>query len=100
MFSWTVKGKNLIYMPGKGIFVSDAIGPLENAFTRSVLLHELVHHVQFVSGRFDIIADTCDRWYPKEREAYQVQNAYLQQEGESRRFLLDSLPHRCGDRDK
>lgn len=92
-------GIKAFYLPGQGIYLSDAIGSLDDAFGRSVLLHELVHHVQHVTGRFDIIADACDRWFSKEREAYQVQNAYLQREGDRRRFALDSLPHMCGDRD-
>jgi hypothetical protein len=92
-------GIKAFYMPDKGVFVSNAIGSLEDAFTRSVVLHELVHHLQHVSGKFDMVADKCDRWYSKEREAYEVQNAYLQREGEKRRFLIDSLPHMCGDRD-
>ena len=80
--------------------MSDAIGSFDDAFARSVVLHELVHHLQHVTGKFDMVADTCDRWYSKEREAYVIQNAYLQQQGEPRRFLLASLPHMCGDRDK
>ena len=93
-------GIKAFYLPGKGIFVSNAIGSFEGAFARSVVLHELVHHLQEVSGKFNMVADKCDRWYSREREAYEVQNAYLRQEGEPRRFLLDSLPHMCGDRDK
>lgn len=93
-------GIKAFYLPGKGIYLSNAVGPLDDAFGRSVLLHELVHHVQHVTGRFDGVADTCDRWFSKEREAYQVQNAYLQREGERRRFALDSLPFMCGDRAK
>lgn len=93
-------GIKAFYLPGKGVFISDAVGSLKDTFTRSVLLHELVHHVQHVTGRFEIIPDHCDRWFSKEREAYQVQNAYLQQEGEARRFALDSLPGMCGDRKK
>ena len=93
-------GIKALYLPDKGVFVSNAIGSFDDAFARSIVLHELVHHLQHVTGKFDMVADTCDRWYSKEREAYQVQNAYLQREGEPRRFLLDSLPHMCGDRDK
>lgn len=91
-------GVKAFYLPDRGVFVSESIGSLDDAFGRSVLLHELVHHVQHLSGRFDIVTDACDRWFSKEREAYQVQNAYLQREGERRRFALDSLPFMCGDR--
>ena len=93
-------GIKAFYLPDKGVFVSNAIGSFDDAFARSIVLHELVHHLQHVTGKFDMVADTCDRWYSKEREAYEIQNAYLQRQGEPRRFLLDSLPHMCGDRDK
>lgn len=91
-------GIKAFYLPGKGIFVSENEDPTRDASTRSILLHELVHHVQHLSGRYEAILEPCDRWYSKEREAYQLQNAYLQQQGERRRFALDSLPFMCGDR--
>jgi hypothetical protein len=93
-------GIKAFYLPDRGIFVSDTVDPSQDTFARSILLHELVHHVQHLSGRFDRIGDQCDRWFSKEREAYQVQNAYLQDQGERRRFALDSLPFMCGDRGK
>ena len=37
--------------------------------SRSILLHELVHHVQGITGRFDSLPD-CDAWYAREFEAY------------------------------
>jgi len=91
-------GIKAFYLPGRGIFVSENEDPTRDAFTRSILLHELVHHAQHLSGRFEAITEPCDRWFSKEREAYQVQNSYLQQQGERRRFALDSLPFMCGDR--
>jgi len=64
---------------------------------RSVLLHELVHHVQSLSGRFENIVSQCDRWYSKELEAYEVQNEYLRINNNSRRFILEALPNMCKD---
>lgn len=88
-------GIKAFYHPGKGVFVSEALDPLRDIMGRSVLLHELVHHVQHLSGRFDRITDTCERWHAREREAYEVQNAYLGREGVGTRFAIDSLPRSC-----
>lgn len=90
-------GIKAFYLPDKGIFVSDTADPAGDVLGRSILLHELVHHVQHVTGKFDRVSNACERWYSKEREAYEVQNAYLREQGERRRFALDSLPHMCAD---
>ena len=86
------------YMPRKGVYLNDTLDIRNDVIARSVLLHELVHHVQELSGRFDIVPNQCDRWWSREREAYEIQNAYLRENGNGVRFALDSLPYMCGDR--
>lgn len=86
------------YIPRQGVFLNDTLDLRNDLIARSVLLHELVHHVQQLSGKFDILPNACDRWFSREREAYELQNAYLRENGESLRFALDSLPYMCGDR--
>lgn len=86
------------YIPRQGVFLNDTLDLRNDLVARSVLLHELVHHAQQLSGRFDILPNACDRWWSREHEAYQIQNAWLRQNGESLRFALDSLPYMCGDR--
>lgn len=66
------------YQPGEGIFIDEAFDLANDEFARSVLLHELVHHVQRVSGKFQGIASECGRWVAAEREAYAIQNLYLE----------------------
>jgi len=85
------------YLPGRGVFVNARLDFDNDVSARSILLHELVHHVQELSGKFDRIASQCDRWYSKELEAYSVQNQFLRQSGEKRRYLVDSLPQMCAD---
>lgn len=85
------------YLPDKGVFINDQIDIGQDAFSRSILLHELVHHVQQISGKFETGLNKCDRWYSKELEAYRIQNAYLKQNKEERRFLIDSLPMNCAE---
>ena len=84
------------YLPDKGVFINNTVD-LTDAFARSILLHELVHHVQHVSGKFDAMGNACDRWFSKELEAYRIQNQYLRENNEARRFLMDSLPRMCAD---
>jgi hypothetical protein len=86
------------YLPEKGVFVNEQLNFAEDVVARSVLLHELVHHVQHVSGKFEGVPDKCDRWYSKELQAYEIQNAYLRQNKNSTRFVTDSLPGMCVDR--
>jgi hypothetical protein len=86
------------YLPRKGVFLNDTLDLQADLIARSVLLHELVHHVQELSGRFDSLPHQCDRWWSREKEAYEIQNAYLREHGNAVRFALDSLPYMCGDR--
>jgi hypothetical protein len=64
------------YKPGDGIFLDESLQPETNLFHRSILLHELVHYFQDMSGEYANM-DACDRWFHREIDAYTVQNRYL-----------------------
>lgn len=64
------------YKPGDGIFLDDSLQPETNLFHRSILLHELVHYFQDMSGEYANM-DACERWFHRELDAYTVQNRYL-----------------------
>ena len=64
------------YKPGEGIFLDSSLQPETNTFDRSILLHELVHYFQDMSGYYRD-ATPCDRWLQRELDAYDVQNRYL-----------------------
>jgi hypothetical protein len=50
-----------IYDPTLGVYLDEKLDAANNAFDRSILLHELVHHVQAISGGFDTgPATACD----------------------------------------
>jgi uncharacterized protein DUF6647 len=72
------------YKPGEGIFLDDTLQPETNVFDRSILLHELVHYFQDMSGYYGEAA-ACDRWLRRELDAYEVQNRYLGAIGSPRR---------------
>jgi hypothetical protein len=64
------------YKPGDGIFLDETLKPETNVFHRSILLHELVHYFQDMSGEYANMS-ACDRWFHRELDAYTVQNRYL-----------------------
>jgi hypothetical protein len=72
------------YKPGEGIFLDNTLQPETNVFDRSILLHELVHYFQDMSGYYRD-ANPCDRWLQRELDAYDVQNRYLGAVGSPRR---------------
>jgi hypothetical protein len=53
---------------------------------RSILFHEMVHHVQYMKQGN---TKTCDVWYKKEREAYNLQATYLRKQGASDKVVTD-----------
>ena len=84
------------YLPRKGVFLNDSLDIRNDVVARSVLLHELVHHVQEVNRRFVSAPNQCERWWAREREAYDIQNAYLRENGSAVRFAFDPVPGVCG----
>lgn len=87
-----------MYDPDAGVFLSDDMN-LDDAYARSVLMHELVHHQQHLHAKFDHVADACERSYQLELEAYNVQNWYLKRHGQDLRFVIGQLPNLCaGDK--
>jgi hypothetical protein len=67
------------YLPGQ-IIVNNIIWDPESIRSQSYVLHELVHHAQLLGGKR----------YPchsaKEREAYELQNRWLAEQGEDALF--------------
>ena len=61
---------------GEGIILDESLHPETNMFDRSILLHELVHYIQDMSGYYGN-ADACNRWFHRELNAYEIQNRYL-----------------------
>ena len=57
------------------IFLDDRLRENTDAFTRSVVVHELVHYLQDISGEYDEM--DCNLYAKREREAYSVQRQYL-----------------------
>jgi hypothetical protein len=69
----TIKGA---YLHGQGVLIAASLDIDGNPMDRSVLLHELVHYLQDINGRFRDDGP-CDRWKEREIEAYTLQDSYL-----------------------
>jgi len=80
-----------------GVFIDENLDIAKNTFDRSVLLHELVHHVQAVSGRFDMGSSDCMRRNSAEREAYFIQNRYLMAMNTGSRVSMTGWAARCDE---
>ena len=80
-----------------GVFIDENLDVVNNTFDRSILLHELVHHAQAVSGRFDLGSSDCMRRNSAEQEAYFIQNRYLTEMNTGSRVSMTGWAARCGD---
>ena len=85
------------YHPDWGVVVDETLDFQNNLFDRSILLHELVHHLQKTSGKYEVVASFCVRRISEELEAYAIQNRYLAQVHEPRRALVMGWSGKCDD---
>jgi len=74
------------YHPEWGVYVDESLDLAGDAFDRSILLHELVHHVQHTEGAYELLPSDCERRNAEEQEAYKVQNKYLASISDPRRI--------------
>ncbi|PWT71942.1 MAG: hypothetical protein C5B46_07560 [Proteobacteria bacterium] len=85
------------YTQQHGVVVNEALDLTHDAAARSVLLHELVHYLQQLNKKFDRLPSRCGQWFARESEAYEIQNAYLREQGNATRFDIESIRHLCRD---
>ena len=82
------------YVPAQGIFVDSRLDPLNDVMDRSILLHELVHHVQALTRRYADL-DECERRHSEETEAFAIQNGYLASVRSGLSVPLPRFVYRC-----
>ena len=85
------------FAPGEGIFLDSSLDLKGDFYDRSILVHELVHFLQHSSGRFEGEKGACARHSAEETEAYDIQNKYLSQTDDPRRFAFLVPPGGCDD---
>jgi len=57
------------------ILIDDRYRNRDTPFLRSLLVHEMVHYLQDISGHFH--ADDCADYHRREREAYAIQREFM-----------------------
>ena len=62
------------------VYIDERLRYEDTMFARSLMVHELVHYLQHLSGRFD--STSCEDSVRREREAYAIQREYVQSHGE------------------
>ena len=85
------------YHPEWGVYVNEDMDVVNDPFDRSILLHELVHHLQKTTGKFDAMPSICIRRNAQEMEAYEIQNRYLSEQQASRRAVAMNWSGHCND---
>ncbi len=88
-------GVKAVYVRSEGVFIDSELDLERDVHARSILLHELVHHVQAESGRFDAMSDRCVRNNRAEAEAYRLQNRYLESTNSLHRVAMTGWAARC-----
>jgi hypothetical protein len=83
------------YDPEKGVFLSESVDYAHDTYGRSILLHELVHYAQNVSGRFEASSTPCERRNAEEIDAYEIQNRYLSSQADPRQIPMRMLAFHC-----
>lgn len=69
------------FPPGRAIYVDDRLRPADSMLAASILVHEMVHHLQHEAGRIDPAKWSCENALALEREAYGVQREFLRRYG-------------------
>ena len=57
------------------IYIDERLQDWEDPIIRSVIVHELVHYLQDLSGKFT--EKSCEEQLKREREAYAIQRIYI-----------------------
>ncbi|MBI4005859.1 MAG: hypothetical protein HY356_04250 [Gammaproteobacteria bacterium] len=57
------------------IYLDERVKGQEDAMTRSLIVHELVHYLQDLSGKYN--HKNCEDYQAREREAYSIQRRYI-----------------------
>ena len=89
------------FIAGKGVLIITELQIETDPRDRSVLLHELVHYLQELNGRY-ASESACDRFRDRELEAYRLQDEYLSRYGlgvSSMAASLEWQPAACLDQD-
>ncbi len=74
------------YSPEGTIYLDNRLDLKRNIYARSILVHELVHHIQRL--RTGQRAQNCAEWSTRERRAYAIQAHWLRVRGVASQDLM------------
>ncbi len=73
----SIKGiKGWVPPPGDNVYLSQDLNFTHNMFDRSIVLHELVHYVQY-KYQLSVKQTDCLTWKTREAQAYELQSLWL-----------------------
>ena len=81
------------FPPGQRIYVDERLGPADDLVAASIVVHEMVHYLQYQSGAFDSF--DCAKSIELEREAYAIQREFLLRYGVYRPVGVNSHRVSC-----
>ena len=64
------------FPPGRKIFLDSRLNAEDSLYARSILVHEMVHYLQYASGNYGE-PYSCEAVIEMEREAYRIQSEFL-----------------------
>ena len=65
--------------PGDTVYLNQDLNITRNMFDRSIILHELVHYVQYKYQLVNNMPSDCLTWKARETQAYQLQFQWLRE---------------------
>jgi hypothetical protein len=65
------------FPPGQTIYLDERLNPQDNLLAASILVHEMVHHLQHEAGKIRPEKWSCENSIQLEREAYAIQREFL-----------------------
>lgn len=77
---------NAVYHNGKIYYRQDL--DLNDIHTKSILVHEMIHHIQNKIGFKPV---NCDIWRRNEKEAYKLQGMYLINNNEDDAYVREAV---------
>lgn len=72
------------------VYLDARLRDKDDGFVRSLMVHEFVHYLQHLSGKFD--SHSCSDQIQREREAYAIQRIYVAQAHGEAQFQLMRPP--------
>ena len=60
------------------VYIDEKYASFEDGFVSSLIVHEFTHYLQHKDGYWHQTLMTCEKFIAREREAYFVQNQYIE----------------------